>query len=231
MKLTRTEFGHDYSTYRFGYCEYATLEEGDRVEELYAQGFLPYSAEPAVVGKFYRARSARVRLSDFSFSSENRRIIKRFETTLTRKILGRADALADARIPALFLSYFAERHGPQVMPRERLDGIFSSPLPLRVLAYEQHGALVAAVIEVADGSFGHFWFSAYDLSLVEQSLGMWLMLDAAHLAKEEGRSQYYLGTVYGKKALYKTNLTPLDFWDGSGWNSDIHKLKERARGE
>lgn len=87
------------------------------------------------------------------------------------------------------------------------------------------------VFEIGDQAFGHFYYSAYDLSYVQQSLGMWLMLDRARAAREAGRQEYYLGTVYGEKALYKANLEPLEFWDGTQWNADLATLKSLARDE
>lgn len=229
MKITRNEFGHEYKTYHFGYCEYAFLEKGDRPVDFYTQGFLPHTADPSVKNRFYMARSARVPLKRFSLTSENRRIAKRFEGTFTIDRISPKDAGNDIR--KLFLEYFAKRHGPNVMPKERLEAILTTPLPLQIITYKVNGELIAAVLEIAEDSFGHFYFSAYDLSLMHQSLGMWLMLDCALQAKKTGSTHYYLGTVYGEKALYKTNLEPLEFWDGCSWNSDIRLLKKLARAE
>jgi hypothetical protein len=231
MKITRQEFGHEYGEgiYRFGYCEYATLEKDDSLGEVYAKGFLPHSADPKVIGDFYMARSSRVPLKDFAFTSENRRIAKRFDNTLTTKEMSAKDMPEEIR--ALFLDYFAKRHGKNVMPKERLEGILAWPVPLKLIVYENNSVPLAAVLEVHDGTFGHFWYSAYDLALTEQSLGMWLMLDGARRAKEAGLTHYYLGTVYGGKALYKANLTPLEFWDGAKWNTDSAILKKLARVE
>lgn len=231
MKIVKSEFGHEYQSYRFGYCENALLEPNDGIADFYEKGFLPYSADPKVQGVFYMARSARIALPRFECSSENRRIKKHFDGAFSCKILSIAEAKKDSRIRGLFLEYFRERHGKSVMPAERFNAILASPLPLRVLVYEKEGNLVAAVLEVSGETFGHFWFSAYDLSLVQQSLGMWLILDAAQHAKNDGRDYYYLGTVYGEKALYKTNLQPLEFWDGSKWSTDIAHLKKLARAE
>lgn len=231
MKIERSEFGHEYQTYRFGYREHAIIEPGDRVADFYDKGFLPYSANPAIQGRFYMARSARIDLQKFELTSENRRIDKRFDNIFSVRELSLEEARADARMRALFLTYFEARHGKEVMPPERFDAILSSPLPLRVVSYEKDGVLIAAVLEVADESFGHFWFSAYDLSYTNQSLGMWLMLNAARGAQKAGRTHYYLGTVYGAKALYKTNLEPLEFWDGSTWSTDLAQLKTLAREE
>jgi len=231
MKIVKSEFGCEYQSYRFGYCEHALLEPNDSVVDFYEKGFLPYSADPSVQGRFYMARGARLILPHFEFSSENRRIGKRFDGQFTFRMLTAAETKKDLHIRSLFIDYFKKRHGDIVMPPERFDAILDTPLPLRVLVYEKDTALVAAVLEVSSETFGHFWFSAYDLSLVQQSLGMWLMLDAAHRAKDAGNTHYYLGTVYGEKALYKTNLQPLEFWDGSEWNTDLTQLKKLARAE
>src|SRR3989338_4644717 len=89
MKITRNEFGHEYGQgiYRFGYCEYAFLENGDHPVDIYQQGFLPHTADPAVRNRFYMARGARVLLKDFVYTSENRRITKRFENMFTAERL------------------------------------------------------------------------------------------------------------------------------------------------
>ncbi len=231
MKIVKSEFGHDYKTYRFGYCEHASLEPNDSVADFYEKGFLPYSADPKVRGVFYMARSARVALPRFEFSSENRRILKRFENIFSFRTLSIHEAKNDSRIRRLFIDYFRERHGKEIMPAERFDAILDSPLPLRILLYEKDKNLTAAALEIFGKKFGHFWFSAYDLSLVRQSLGMWLMLDGARRSKNDGRDYYYIGTVYGEKALYKTNLQPLEFWTGSDWSINLAQLKKLARAE
>ena len=231
MKIIRNEFGHEYEKYRFGYCEYAELEPDDKTADFYEKGFLPYSADTSVHNMFYMARSARLALSSFEFSSENRRIKKRFDDTFSNRSLSVKEARDDSRIRKMFLNYFKLRHGKEIMPAERFDTILASSLPLRVIIYEKEKELVAVVLEVADETFGHFWFSAYDLSYAKQSLGMWLMLDAVRNAKAIGKKHYYIGTVYGEKALYKTNLGSLEFWNGSTWSTDLIHLKKLARTE
>jgi arginyl-tRNA--protein-N-Asp/Glu arginylyltransferase len=231
MRIERSEFGHEYGqgVYRFGYCEYAYSEAGDDPARIYADGWLPHTADPAIRNRFYMARGARVVLKDYTYTSENRRVAKRFDGMFTtERIVPNA---VDADIRTLFLKYFAERHGPRVMPEARLESILATPLPLEVVVYKKGGVVTAAVLEIGDATFGHIYYSAYDLSLIQQSLGMWLMLDVARQAKEAGRKHYYLGTVYGEKALYKANLEPLEFWDGTHWVRDAAKLKALARAD
>jgi arginyl-tRNA--protein-N-Asp/Glu arginylyltransferase len=229
MRLFSSEVGQNYDSYTFGYANYCEREPADALAMIYQSGYLPYSGTPHITNIFYMARSARVDLKDFELTSENRRIAKKFDGQFVRRTVDSKD-ISNTDIRRLFLDYFKERHG-NVMPEERLDMILNSPLPLRVISYEKDGQLVGAVLEITEGSMGHFWFSAYDLTYVKTSLGLWLMIDCLRNAKATQLEQYYLGTVYGEKALYKTNFEPLLWWDGSNWNADITILKELGRSD
>lgn len=111
------------------------------------------------------------------------------------------------------------------MPRERLETILQSGLVSAVTKYSKDSLPVAYVLEVADADMAHYWFSFYDIAYARQSLGLWLMLDALRDAKTAGKTHYYLGTVYGEKALYKTNYSPLQWWSGESWSDDLRLLK------
>lgn len=227
MRIIRSEFGADYPAYAFGYTIHAELESGDVPIEAYEAGFLPASSDPAVHNRCYMARSVRVPLPQAIASSENRRILKKFDGQFTGEIVVR-DALAqDVAFASCFLSYFADRHGQGVMSQERLQGILATMLPLRGVRYLKDGAPIAHVLEIVDGSLAHYWFSCHDMSYAGSGLGMWLMLDAVRRAQAEGRAHLYLGTAYGKKGRYKMNIQPLEFWDGATWRNDARALKAR----
>ena len=148
MKITKNEFGHDYLTYRFGYCEHAMLEPNDRIADFYEKGFLPYSADPVIRGVFYMARSARIELPRFEFTSENRRIWKRFDGAFSFRRITAHEAKENPQIRGLFVEYFKGRHGRDIMPAKRFDAILDWPLPIHVLMYEKNGELLAAVLDV-----------------------------------------------------------------------------------
>jgi arginyl-tRNA--protein-N-Asp/Glu arginylyltransferase len=231
MKRFRSEFAYSYTTYSFGYCEYATVESGDVLSEVYAQGFLPYSGTPGIQHTCYMARSARIPLSDLSFSSENRRIANRFDGQFAKEVIPFSDFPTDDDSFRKFcLDYFSKRHGESVLPSARLETILHSGFITHIARYtDKENRVVAYVFLVEDESMSHFWFSFYDLSLAFRSLGMWLMLDCAREAKEKGKRHFYVGTVYGEKALYKTNFDALEFWDGNEWIRDIQKLRALSR--
>jgi hypothetical protein len=189
MKRFRSEFVHSYATYSFGYCEYALREKSDALSELYAQGFLPYTGSPDVADTLYMARSARLRLRDFLPSSENRRILKRFDGTLVRTVTPLADFDANATFKTFCLDYFAKRHGT-AMPKERFETVLASGFITSIATYTKDGTTMAYVLLAEDTACSHYWFSFYDLAYVRQSLGLWLMLDCARAAHAEKKTHF-----------------------------------------
>ncbi len=204
-------------------------EAGDSIEQLYTQGYLPYSGTIGLHDVWYSARSARVVLHQFELTSENRRIAKKFDGRFKKERMSMLEFSKTEELVALFAAYSAARHSPNTLPRKRLEIILSSNLVSTIVRYGVGDTADGYVIEVADGSACDFWQSAYDPAYIKQSLGLWLMLDCIRDAKARGLSHYYLGTVYGEKALYKTNFEPLEWWNGSLWSGDVRRLKERGR--
>lgn len=229
MQEFSSELGANYNTYTFGYTQYATREPHDALEALYGKGYLPYTGSPEADNVFYRARSARVALEQFELTSENRRIAKKFDGQFTKQRVAVSTIAEDEAFYAFCLAYFAALHGERAMPRARLAYILRCGLITSVSVYRKAGAIAAYVLEVADDHIGHYWFSFYDIAYRKQSLGLWLMLDHVRDAKARGQRHYYLGTVYGEKALYKTNFEPLEWWDGSTWNTDSGLLRAHGR--
>lgn len=229
MKLFQSELGHNYQTYTFGYAPYAKISRQDSLPEVYEKGYLPYTGAKDSKDVFYMARGARVPLGDMVPTSENRRIAKKFDGQFEKKRVPFSRFHIDEPFLKFCLAYFAAQHGEKVMPRERLQMILESGLISTVVEYFEDGKPAAYVLEVERGEMGHFWYSFYDPRFAKQSLGIWLMLDCLRSAKEREVEHYYLGTVYGKKALYKTNFKPLEWWTGQEWSADVDKLRERSR--
>lgn len=226
MKIFSSEIGHNYDTYTFGFANYCQKEKHDKLSEIYDLGYLPYSGSPDSKDIFYMARSARIPFKSFELTSENRRVAKKFDNHFAREIVPfEKFDWHDSGFTSFCTEYFAKRHGPNIMPLERLKTILNSGLITNIISYHNLLNPTAYVFEVADKDMSHFWFSFYDLTLVHQSLGMWLMLDCARTAKQKGVKYFYVGTVYGQKALYKTAFKNLEFWDGQNWQADVKKIR------
>lgn len=230
MKKFSSEFGHNYENYSFVYSNYCLKEKGDKISDIYSSGYLPYSGSPGVKNTFYMARSARVPLKLFSLTSENRRIAKKFDGKFSHKVFNIHDFdTKDKEFISFCVEYFAKRHGPSVMPKERIMAILQSGLVTHIVAYHKDKQPIAYVFEISDNSMTHFWFSFYNLDYIHQSLGMWLMLNSARIAKEHRVEHFYVGTVYGEKALYKTAFKDAEYFNGDVWVNDIKKLKSLSR--
>ncbi len=207
------------------------MREGEPLAHVYAEGYLPYSGAKNSTDIFYSGRSARVVLPKFELTSENRRIAKRFDGTFDIERIPFAEFVPDDHFWDLSLTYFAQKHGANAMPRPRIEALFAYGIITTVVTYTLNGVIEAYVLEVEDGDMGHYWYSFYNIEYARQSLGMWLMLDCIRAAKERGLTYYYLGTVYGEHALYKTNFEPLQWWDGSKWSDDLKLLREVSRSD
>lgn len=230
MRVFHSEFSHSYENYSFGYCNYVEREVGDKLWEIYQNGFLPYSGSFDKKDIFYMARSARVNLKNFTFNSENRRIAKRFDGKFEKESIPLSEFdWKDEKFISFCADYFVVRHGKKVMPKNRLLFLLNCGLISNIVVYKSDGIPKAYVFLVSDNQMSHFWFSFYDLELIKQSLGMWLMIDAAKDAVRAEKKYLYLGTVYAEKALYKTNFDNLEYWTGSEWSRDIKKLKNRSK--
>lgn len=229
MKRWRAELATNYDAYSFGYAEYALLEADDALADAYAEGYLPYSGSPDAHGVFYMARSARVRLPSLEFTSENRRILKQYDGALVRSEHSPDEFARSEDFFALCLAYFSQAHDQRAMPRERLEHILKDPVLTRIARYEKDGKAVAYILLASDKRMEHYWYSFFDAAYIRKGFGIYLMLDSARAAKEAGREHFYVGTVYGRKALYKANFKNLEWWDGSSWQSDPKNMALRIR--
>lgn len=230
MKKFSSEIGHNYDSYTFGYASYCLYERGDSLSEIYKQGYLPYSGSPDLKNIFYMARSSRIPLDSFYLSSENRRIMKKFEKGFQSKSTPLSEFDTHNQEFLLFcLNYFKKRHGPKVMPLARLKFILNNGLVTNIIEGRIDGEVISYIFEVTEKDMTHFWYSFYDLSLINQSLGLWLMIDSAVRAKERGEKYLYIGTLYGEKALYKKAFDNLEYWNGAEWSSGINKIKQLVK--
>lgn len=240
MQFFNSELGHEYSkTYTFGYCNYAAFEHGDgprELEEIYAHGYLPYSGSPDAKGLFYMARSGRIHLPDWELNSECRRVAKKFDGIFTRESIPLEKFPVDPAFKRFWLDYFTRAHGAHVMPRERLDSILAFGIISHVGMYrDRSGKIGGYTLEVTTETMTHDWFHAWAPELDKSSFGMYALIDIGRAAKARSAKYYYCGTVYGNSmgANYKTNLSNLEYWNGSEWVQDLKhtKLKKQLKAD
>jgi arginine-tRNA-protein transferase len=230
MKIFASEFGHSYETYSFAYSVYLKKEPGDNLSDIYEKGFLPYSGSKDVTDIFYMARGTRADIRNWKPTSENRRVLRMFDGQFEKSYRSVSDIRNDDVFFDVCLAYFNLAHG-SVMPRERLECILDMDLVTTVVEYAKDGVPQAYLLLVEDETISHYWFSFYKHDYVRTSLGMWLALDHIRDLSTNGKRYFYFGTCYAEKALYKTNVEPLEFWNGEAWIHDTALLKSLCRSD
>jgi len=233
VKLLFSEHKSDHHHYVYPYAIWAFPEAGESPSQLFEQGFLPSSRN---LDRFYLCRHLRVRLAEHRPSSENRRIQRKgagihcelvprgtFEYTLERR--------------AFFLAYANAKFGPDIMTAERLDSLFASPIVSHVLVFTDSATdreIGAVTLYLEASRLAYYYYAFYDLAYLGRNLGMYMMTSAVSLFARQGFQHLYLGTCYTPNAMYKTQFSGAEFFNGFRWAANLDELKylvHREKGE
>lgn len=220
MRLLFSEYPAQYDKYQFPYQVWAIEESKAERDALLAQGFLPTRFK---IGLWYLARSCRVNLQNFEESSENRRIIKntkQFSTTVTP---AKESALEPEHF-ALIHAFCNEIIGIDFSVSS-IKRIFSPHLCNKVIEWHDEDRLVGISPVLKTDTAIFYWYGFLDPAYSKSGLGMRMMLEAVMQAKEAGKQFGYVGTIYTKSSLYKTNLKGFEFFNGFEWSSNQDELK------
>jgi hypothetical protein len=236
MKSFSSEFAVNYATYSFGYCQYAQLEHPDELDDVYALGYLPYSANPAQKDLlFYRARSLRVDLTHQTLNKNGRYLERQFDQQVPThfEVVEKAVYLLrfDPEVRyAQCEQFMKQRFEAAYLQRDRFDYILAQPCFNRVALFYS-GECLLAIIFLCQGIVSlHYWFAFYEAeSVARYSPGRYFMQKCVAWARSQGMRYVYLGTAYGEKSHYKfmSHASGVEFWDGAIWNSDTELLKRR----
>lgn len=234
MRIFLSEFNKNYATYTFSYAVYATLEAGDKLSNAYEQGFLPYAGESEystdkpVEEIYYRCRSLRVSLSDFTDSSENRRVMRKAANFNIGASLHEKEAfLSNEAFHSFCQHYAGERFKGGHMDQKRWEYVLQRESGTHIFEFTIDEKPVGYVLAGIDDTSVHYWFSFFDTSYLEYfPIGKYMMHQIITWAMNNAKQYVYLGTCYGPAALYKArDFKGVTFFDGSTWQSDITRLK------
>jgi len=232
MKIFRSESFVDYKTYTFNYALYCIKENQSEIPQIYDKGFLPYSNDVNLDREtYYLARSLRVDLSQFTASSENRRVSRKIETLSPSLKVIPIDQfdIDDPEFKKYCFDYASSRFSDKIS-EARMDYILHSKSISHIFEFSIQEKKVGYVITIIEQGTLHYWFSFFDLELQEYALGKWMMFSVIQWAAEQNLTYVYLGTCYGKKSLYKVrDFKGLSYFDGNQWDSNIKTLKIKCK--
>lgn len=227
MKLKFKESKPDYSKYHFPYCVYGKLEKDDSLDEVYEQGFLPSRKE---LNLFYLARSTRINLSEFSPTSENRRILRKTEY-LDFEIIDLNKFEYHYSIGKMGKDFYDKRGGGK-FSAYKIKWLFTSGSCSHVIRFtdDYSESKVAGYCLVnRTENILHYAYPFYDLDYLDKNAGIGMMTRSVQEAKKARLRYCYLGTCYTKSSLYKTQFEGFEYFDGEKWVGDVEKLKKLVR--
>ena len=231
MKLLFSESKEDYNHYIFPYAVWAFPEAGETPADCFRHGFLPSSRN---LERFYLCRQVRVNLRKFHPSSENRRILRKGQG-LAFNLIPRAQFDYTPCRREFYKGYADEKFGKNVMSYERLDSLFAGKITSHLLLFTDSasGAEVGtATLYLEPDVLGYYYYAFYDLAYQSRNLGLFMMTTAVALLAERGFDFLYLGSCYMPNALYKTQFTGAEFFNGVKWSDNLDELKYLiARGQ
>ncbi|MFQ5769895.1 MAG: hypothetical protein ACE5HX_05130, partial [bacterium] len=125
-------------------------------------------------------------------------------------------------------TYADIKFGKDVMINSRLDSLFNSKIITHLLLFtdsETKKDVGIATLYLEDKSMAYYYYAFYDLNYYPRNLGMFMMTTAVdHFAKLQ-YDYIYLGTCYSRNALYKTQFSGAEFFNGFRWSNNLKELK------
>lgn len=226
MRLIFSEYPPNYNKYNFPYQIWAMKEKKDNLAQIYYNGWLPFRSKKDL---FYLTRSTRVRLSKFSLSSENRRILRKIES-LNFSVQPIEQFKYTPKIQKLCKDFADIKFSKGVMPTAAIRKIFTDANTTHVFEFKTEFSKNSVLADgyaavVIHDHFLHYAHPFYDLKQDNPNLGMGMMLKSIIWAQEQHKQFAYLGTCYTKNSLYKTQFTGFEFFNGWKWSDDLEELK------
>jgi len=222
LKLYFIEAGVDYKKYNFPYIIIAEPESEKEILKLFEKGFLPYNHN---LTQFYLCRNIRIKLSEFTPSSENRRILRKGEG-ISFKLKKRNEFKFNDNWLKFCKDYADQRFGKDIMSESRLLSLFHSPVTSHIMEFYNDNQIIGIVVlYIIEKQLTYYYYSFYDLKYFNKNLGMYMMTSAVKYFSENNFQYIYLGTCYSKNALYKTQFKGMEFFNGRYWSSNLKELK------
>lgn len=223
-----SEFRADYSQYHFPYQVWLLREEGDELEKIYDDGFLPIRSIPNV---YYLSRNVRVVLDKFELSSENRRILKKTES-FESDLIPLSEFTYTPEIQKFCKNYVEQKLGKGFFPAAAIKSIFTGKVFNYVFVFKEITTQkkVGYAVSFISENLLQYAHAFYDLEYLKDNLGARMILEAVTWADKSNKKYAYLGTCYEPSALYKTEFKGVEFFNGFRWSENLEELKKMVGG-
>lgn len=214
---------HNYINYK---TETITEFSNENIEEMYNNGFVMTRINKGVMNQTI---SLRIKLSEFTLTSENRRILRKNEdVTLQISTLPLTNEEYNWKIHKLAKDFYSKKFGDNTFSAVKIKELLQTKHNFSNL-YKYYQTNLADPIGycicLRTEKILHYCYPFYDLefSQTHSNIGMGMMLKAIINAQENGLKYVYIGSLTREQDKYKLQFKGLEKWNNisSTWESII----------
>ncbi|GIW57059.1 MAG: hypothetical protein KatS3mg083_004 [Candidatus Dojkabacteria bacterium] len=205
------------------------MSDSQALVEAYEQGFVMTRVN---IGHIEKVRSIRVNLDEFSLSSENKRILKKFKHKLIVESIPLKQY--DWRIHKIGKDFYEKKFGKDVFSANKIKEILTTRFNFNILlkyqdTEEPDGFCIGLQAEYEGIKILHYAYPFYKLEKANSNFGMFMMTLAVTYFQELGYKYIYLGSCHDQKAKYKLQFRGIEWFDekANHWKTDLYELKNR----
>ena len=208
------------------------------IEALYDQGFVFTRLGRGVL---HQVRSVRVRLAEFTPSSENRRALER-SSEIFLEFFRLNQFSYHWSIGKLAKDFYKVKFGPDVMSANKIKELFSDPdrsSMNSVLVFTHAKTPVGYCLTFESPHLIHYSYPFYQHPGFDPKenktlfnlnppkiMGIAMLTKAVVWAKDNRKEFIYLGSIQDRRSLYKFQFKGIEWFDGNEWKQSKPRKEE-----
>lgn len=196
------------------------------INAFYDEGYLFTRLGKGILNK---TRSLRVKLSNFEYSSENKRILKKIESlTVKNHEIPYSDY--HWQIAKMAKNFYDMKFGSKTFSANKTKELMTNEktsnfnLLLEYCKNDGTETLGYAICRETN-EFLHYAYPFNTLDTTLPNLGMGMMLRAIEWVLAKKKKYIYLGSAQRPADTYKLQFKGLEWYDGNKWQKDQEALK------
>lgn len=175
-------------------------------------------------GVMHQTRSARVDLSKFELSSENRRILKKADPGV---FIVPPTSYA-WEIGKMASDFYGTKFGPGIINANTAKRLVTNADKSSfnyLIGFEIGRKPLGYAICYKNTGLIHYCYPFYDMKSAPRDMGLGMMINTSRFSKDNGLQYIYLGSLQRGSDAYKLQFQGLEWFDGNGWSNDVIEAK------
>jgi len=203
------------------------------IADMYDQGYVFTRISK---GAMQQTRSARIDISKFALSSENRRILKKIEG-VEYEVAPLPYHAYDFTIGKLGKDFYDTKFAVGTMSAQKIKEMltdsgksnFNVLFIYSISPVGEARTRLGYAISYESPLLFHYSYPFYDLERSSKDMGLGMMLRAIEFAHAKNIPYVYLGSLQRPTDTYKFQFKGLEWFDGTQWREDEEGAKEALK--